>query len=535
MIFISCAAVMAPPGGDKDITPPGIVEILPPNGSTQFRGGRVELKFSEYLDENSIKKSINIFPLLQNTPVIIYKGDRLFIDFSDSLPENQTIIIIINRNLADEHKIKLAEGIQIAYSTGNKIDQGSIKGKIYYSKEASVNLWKIQDSLDILKFYNRVPDYTIDANDRGEYEFKYLSKGSYKIIAVDRLFGGLPIVQDRFAYGLGWKSGVNITGGNLDSIDMRIPIEKRGLKIVNAKSINGKWGEISFSNDISDEIGDLSVDIYYSDTTKAIAQIFESPLDPKKLNFTIDKMIDGYISVNIYNKDSAEADSGFIKIKMDTIFDTTGLKIINPVPKQFLTIEKDSIVPLKIIFSNLVEVSKNEQPFLLFEDSSSIQFNTKWESSLSANIIPFKNWKPKKKYFIKIYKDSILPIYSEGLKDSLIIIPFSTKQYQGFGSLIIKSEHEFPANMIAELTEMENRSSIFRSNVNSDGIINIKKLPEGNYDLFFYQDQNRDNQHSTGNIFPFQPAEWFQSYSDTVKIRANWEIELENIIINYEM
>ena len=57
---------MAPPGGNKDIIPPELIEIIPINGSTQFKGGRVELKFSEYLDENSLKNAIKIFPLLSN-------------------------------------------------------------------------------------------------------------------------------------------------------------------------------------------------------------------------------------------------------------------------------------------------------------------------------------------------------------------------------------------------------------------------------------------------------------------------------------
>ena len=47
-----------------------------------------------------------------------------------------------------------------------------------------------------------------------------------------------------------------------------------------------------------------------------------------------------------------------------------------------------------------------------------------------------------------------MPIYSNGFKDSLIIIPFLTKQYQGFGSLVIKSEDEFPFGIIAELTNL---------------------------------------------------------------------------------
>ena len=157
-----------------------------------------------------------------------------------------------------------------------------------------------------------------------------------------------------------------------------------------------------------------------------------------------------------------------------------------------------------------------------------------WKSPLLAHVVPIDNWKPKKQYFIKIYKDSVSFVHSKGLEDSIIVVPFLTKQFQEFGSLIIKPESKFPDRIIAELKPMGKKASVRRSNVNLNGQINIEKLPEGNYKLLFYQDVNEDSKHSTGKLLPYQPAEWFQEYSDTVKIRANWQMELEKVKINLE-
>ena len=525
---------MAPPGGDKDVIPPELIEVIPADGSTKFEGGRVELKFSEYLDENSIKNSIKIFPLLSKNPVFIYKGNRIFIDFSDSLPDNQTIIIIINRNLADEHKIKLAKGIQIAYSTGKNIDQGSIKGKVFYSKTSSVNLWKIKDTLDVLNYFSRASDYVIDADDQGEFEFNYLSEGLYKIVAVDQLFAGVPIIQDRIPFGLWWKSEIKIPEQKFENINLRIPEQKKGLGIVSARSLGGSWGEILFFDDISNEIDNLILDIFYEDGTKAVTQISEDPIDKKKINFIIDKIVDNDISISIYNNIKSGNDSGFVKIKMDTTFDTTYIKITHPIPKQVLKIERDKIVPLKVAFSNLIDKKKNNPSFILLEDSASIEFNVIWKSPLLAHLVPIHNWKPKKQYFIKINKDSFSFVHSKGLKDSTIVVPFLTKQFQGFGSLLIKPEKKFPDRIIAELKPIEKKASIHKSIVNLNGQIIIEKIPEGNYKLLFYQDLNKDSKHSTGTLLPYQPAEWFQDYSDTVKIRANWQMELDKVKINLE-
>ena len=69
--------------------------------------------------------------------------------------------------------MKLSQGIQFAFSTGNKIDNGSISGRIYNSKNSSVQLWKIKDKIDSLDFYKRIPDYSIDASDSGNTNLNF--------------------------------------------------------------------------------------------------------------------------------------------------------------------------------------------------------------------------------------------------------------------------------------------------------------------------------------------------------------------------
>ena len=168
-LFVSCAAIMAPPGGPKDETPPELVKVTPSDGTTYFEGGQVELLFSEYLDESSIERAITVLPLLSQNPEIAFKGNRLIIYFPDSLSLNQTYIISISRDLSDEHKVKLSKGLQVAFSTGPQIDQGLISGLVDYGEDASVNLWKIQNKKDSLTFYERTPDYVIDASSDGNY------------------------------------------------------------------------------------------------------------------------------------------------------------------------------------------------------------------------------------------------------------------------------------------------------------------------------------------------------------------------------
>ena len=111
-------------------------------------------------------------------------------------------------------------------------------------------------------------------------------------------------------------------------------------------------------------------------------------------------------------------------------------------------------------------------------------------------------------------------------------IKFKTSDYQGFGSLKINSEKEGSNDFIAKLTKFEKEQTVFRTLVNSKGAFNMERLPEGDYSLMFFQDIDKNGKYTPGNISPYRPSEWFYNYPDTVKIRANWELELDTIIMD---
>ena len=532
LIYWSCAAIMSPSGGEKDTIPPELIETIPANRSTQFKGGRVELIFSEYLDAKTVDKGIRVLPYLPDLPQIIYKGRRVFIEFPESLPKNQTYIIIINRDLTDEHKVKLSQSIQIAFSTGDKIDGASISGKVYYPNLSSVNLWKIKEESDLYQFYKRSPDYVVDTGDSGNYEFKYLSSGTYRLAAVDQSISGLQIITDRMVYGMSWKPHLELKDQEqLNNVDIRIPTQSNALKMVSAEWMKGAWGQITFSKDIIGMIDNMSLNVIYADLTQADLNIFNDPLDKKKINFITDKLISDYISINtsgISIDGNSVIDSSLIKIKMDTTTDTTAISVIYPQEKHVVNVEQDSIVPLKVVFSSIVDYENSKGAFIIMEDSLSIKLDAIWTSPLSVNLLPNNNWKPKTLYSLIIKKDSIPQVYGDPLKDSLTTITFRTTEFQRFGSLIVNPINKTPMQLVVELSKIEKESTIYRTNVKSLGTIRINQLPEDNYNLFFFQDLNGDNKHSTGTIDPFLPAEWFQVYPDTIKIRANWELELNH-------
>ena len=537
-LFVSCAAIMSPSGGPKDETPPELVRVTPSDGTTHFEGGKVELLFSEYLEENSIERAIKVLPILNQKPEITFKGNRLIIYFPDSLSLNQTYIISISRDLSDEHKVKLSQGIQVAFSTGPQIDQGLISGLVDYEKDVSVNLWKIQNENDYLTFYERIPDYVIDASSEGLYEFKFLSQGQYRIAAVDRLVAGTPIVPDRFVYGLSWIPIIELGfQENVRNINMKIPKKLGGIKMINAESFQESWGRITFSESIENLINEIQLRIIDEDSSSQSVNFFEDPNDNTKIYFLLDYPVSGSVSLELdetkkWNKTLIE--SGSIQLKMVPSIDTTDLMIIQPNAKYKLDLETRSVKPLKIIFSNLVEPVKDKYSIILLKDSVNIPHSLEWDSPMVLSLSPHENWEPQTNYKLQLLSNDFSPTFGRALKDSLTLINFRTSDYQGFGNLIINTVLGKKENVVAKLGKMEKPYYNFRSVVNLDGETNLNEIPEGNYSLTFFQDSDNNMQYSYGTIDPFEASEWFYNFQDTVKIRSNWDIELQEIKLDLE-
>lgn len=530
--LVSCAAVQSPSGGPKDETPPELLEIIPPNGTIGFKGGPVELIFSEFIDVNSINKGIRVLPSFTKTPELIYKGEKIIIEFPDSLALNQTYIIVIDRTLTDEHKVKLGKGIQVAFSTGDKIDDGLISGNVISSKMASVNLWKIKDDTDMSSFYKRVPDYTIDATDNGNFEFQFLSPGKYKVIGVKSSSSGSILFPDRMVYGLPSKAYIQIGDEKkVNNVQIKIPDNRGGAKMIKADWVNGNWGKISFSNDITKWVSKIPLTITQDDSSTTKASTYKDPSDGSILHFILNDEPQDYVIVETSGLSLAShsiIEPGLIRIKTENKIDTTSLSIISPTSKFILEIEADSTASLEVVFSSLVIDSLDTEPFIIKKDSTMIPIDVLWKSPLEARITPKNNWDQNTRYSLEVIKEFINPVYSQNLKDSVKTISFKTSNYQGFGNVVISSQNK-ESGLVAVLKKMEKEIVHYRTVVDSIGTFNMKKIAEGNYSLFIYNDSDSSDTYSYGKIDPYSVSEEYYSYPDTIKIRANWDLEIDQI------
>ncbi len=129
IILGGCAKQVAPPGGPEDKSPPKILNVVPADNSTNVpTDTKISIEFDEPIkaDENAI----TIFPEPSGISQKIHRKS-IEIQFAQPLDENTTYSILITPKLADRRGNNIRKPIELAFSTGNKIDTLKIAGYVF--------------------------------------------------------------------------------------------------------------------------------------------------------------------------------------------------------------------------------------------------------------------------------------------------------------------------------------------------------------------------------------------------------------------
>jgi hypothetical protein len=139
LLLSNCANQLPPGGGEIDKTPPQIINIYPPSGTTNFSDDYFELEFSEYVDRRSLQDAIFISPAIEGALDLDWSGKSVRISFPSKLKDNTTYVVTIGTDVVDyNNKNRMAVSFNFTFSTGNEIDRRIISGKVYDEKPSGI-------------------------------------------------------------------------------------------------------------------------------------------------------------------------------------------------------------------------------------------------------------------------------------------------------------------------------------------------------------------------------------------------------------
>jgi hypothetical protein len=545
ILHVSCATKGAPQGGPVDKTPPTIISTFPALDSLRISQtiSKIQLKFSESMDEASVLQSIFISPELKYKPEW-QDYDELTLWVSDTLLENQTYVVAITANASDERNNQMEKSYQFAFSTGDQLDKGAMSGKIYGMEEQgsySVFAYHLSDTT-IFDPTVEKPFYHSQASQNGEIELNYLKLGWYRFLAVQDANK-----NQLFDYGME-SIGMPIKDYRLDSLNFRVENVNFRLwkpdttkpKPLSLRARSNVHISIRLSEPIIiPAISQFSIADSVSGKTKTINGIFKNreqdnildiycaPLEiEKKYILTIPA-----ISDSAGNMLAIESRIPFLaSSQIDTSI--TVLETFSPEDSS-QNVSVNANIYLK--FSKPVITDSSEKFLKLYDSRKNI---LPYSARINANgdfiIFPKNGWVTDSAYRAVFSSHKIMDYKNYPVKDTTIFRTFTIESQADLGELTgkIQSAKNVQYPQIVRLKKI-NSGFQREKKAGEDGSFRFDKLPEGKYKIDIFGDIDNNNSYSYGALKPFQFAEPFTVSDDTLRVRKRWETSGVIIKWNY--
>lgn len=543
-LIYSCAQVVAPGGGEKDITPPKVVKYIPDSASLNFRSKSIVVFFDEFIQLKDLNNQLIISPPLENAPDIKVRNKMLTIDFDkeEILKSNTTYSISFGNALQDIHENNPIDNFKYIFSTGSFIDSVIVKGKIEnafdHKTDKGILVMLYTDFSDSV-IYKKKPDYFAKTKEDGTFQINNIRSAKYKLLVLKDANSNYKYDSESESVGF-IDALIDVAEKKNILIDVfQEPSKKLFLKKTNYNS----YGKISFIfNKPADSIRIEPLNLTFSDK-----DVF---LDYSKNKDTLNYW---------FRKD--DKDSIILQVKNSyRIIDTVDFKIIKKEdalksrrnPLRLVVVNSpagnqnvDLNAEFKIIFNNPLDP-------VLFNNNISKEINLiedtipiKDHKNLIYTLEPFNTILINNKLIGKDGNTKVVPVVFKentsyhlfippgtftdifGLTNDTIKIDFKTREQKFYGTLKLNLDIPVTAgNYIVQLLD-EKESIVRESNINKSETLFYEYLYPKKYKLKIIYDNNANYKWDTGNLLQKLQPEKVIYNAEPVNTRPNWDLELE--------
>lgn len=188
-----CAQVGMPTGGPRDSTAPKLLTANPALFQTNFQANKIVFTFNEYIVVDNIQKNLLVSPYPKKNPQVEYKLKTVTVKLKDTLLENTTYAINFGDAIRDNNEGNIFRDFTYVFSTGSRIDSLQVSGEVKLAETGKIDttiiamLYKDTDDTTV---QHRKPDYVTRVNAKGNFRFRNLAAGTYKLYALKDNDGG---------------------------------------------------------------------------------------------------------------------------------------------------------------------------------------------------------------------------------------------------------------------------------------------------------------------------------------------------------
>ena len=203
LIIWGCANRIQPTGGPKDEDPPKVVISQPQYGERNYTSQEVVIEFDEFINLRNLKEQLIITPRINGDYDFKINKRTVSLEFEEPFADSTTFTLNFREGIVDITESNPAENLLLAFSTGNLLDTLEITGTLIdlMTKapigSAIIGLYPIDDTLDI---FTGPPYYFTQTNKNGNYVFKNIKDGDYRLYAFEDGNKNLVCQSEREAY-----------------------------------------------------------------------------------------------------------------------------------------------------------------------------------------------------------------------------------------------------------------------------------------------------------------------------------------------
>lgn len=551
LLLSSCAQVVAPGGGKKDVKPPRALKYVPDSAQVGFNTKSVQITFDEFIQLKDLNNQLIISPPVKTTPEFTIKNKTLTITFDkkDTLKPNTTYSISFGNAVQDITENNPIENYKYIFSTGTFIDSAVVKGKVENGfnhtteKGILVNLYsKFNDST----VYKSLPDYFAKTKEDGTFQINNIKAANYKLVAIKD--GNSNYKYDGEAESIGFMDAlVDVTEKKSILIDM---FQETPKKLYLKKATYDSYGKIVFVfNKGADSLTvnpinytfknyeDVALD--YSAKKDTLTYWFKNiDLDALKLQLKDgNRIMDTLEYKLIVKEDALKAKRNKLKLSLtnnfngNQSFDLNGeIKMVfnhplesNPYAK--VDFKEDSTLYKSTGSLEFFLEGKNKMKVIYWDSASSNKEKDNSGTWINAPTIKSPLLKESTKYHLFVPPGTFTDFF--GLTNDSIKIDFKTQEEKFYGSVKLKlNVRESKEQYIVQL--LDERENIVRENIVKAGeTIDYPYLHPMQYKLKLIYDDNNNGKWDTGNYINKQQPEKVIYYSGAINIRSNWDQDLE--------
>ncbi|HAN17806.1 MAG TPA: hypothetical protein DCQ24_03935 [Bacteroidales bacterium] len=577
---IGCAKIVTPTGGPKDADPPKVISSKPGNFSTNFDSKDVSITFNEYIQLKDVNSTLVISPPMDEKPIIRVKGKSLNISFENELRDSTTYNMYFGNSLQDYNEGNPLENFQYIFSTGSFIDSLSIQGKVLNSFDlvpvegVFVMLYsELSDSVP----YKQIPNYLSKTNKEGLYRINNIRQGNYKLFCLkdnnknymfdinneeiaftDSLisFQLKTTIQTDTIYKDAFPDTVE-TGTKDEIKNQQKTIDTIITRTFNNYPINDyvfmlfteDFEQQYLKNSLREEKQKLGFVLNRQAKDSVILRLNDFPEAKfiKESSFKADTFIYWLTDSAVYNRKELSCLFSYQKLDSNNVYfwSNDSVKLRYTEAKKSKNEQPDTSYNPSFNLKNNSTFDLNKKiSFKVpspvdFIDTSKIRLYSiidSVETSLKYSIIPSEN-KNREYYFTTVLDENTsyrLELFSSAVKNiygqvnDTLIYEFKTQKLDFYGKLLINiSGINTGSNVIVQLIESGKEEKVIQQKTIAENkIVDFSYLPPKEFMIKLIFDANKNNSWDTGNYLKHLQPEDVLYYEAPVKIRSNWDVEI---------